>query len=80
MVHFWSIHGMADFRLAPGPGVLDLCPQTQWRHGGHHPPCRHCVSTCGDEERVHGAHISPAAEARLDSNSYGASGGVESAS
>ena len=60
---------MADFRLAPGPGVLDLCLQTQWPHGGHHPPCGRCVSTCGDEVPGPGAHISPAADARLGASS-----------
>ena len=29
----------AEFWLAPGTRTLDLCPQTQWAHGGHHRPC-----------------------------------------
>ena len=32
--------GWPHFRLAPGPGVLDLRPQTQWRHGPSCGPCR----------------------------------------
>ena len=49
----------ADFRLAPCTRTLDLCPQTQWPHGGHHPPCGHCVSTCGDEVPVPSALLRP---------------------
>ena len=39
-VHFWSIHRMAAHTRPPGPGVLDLCPQTQWRHSAPDGECR----------------------------------------
>ena len=69
-VHFWSIHGMAALPAAamyPDAGsVLELHAFRTAHHVGR---AEGMQLTCGDEVPGPGAHISPAADARLGASS-----------
>ena len=70
MVHFWSIHGMAALPAGAGTRRLGSVLELHAFRTDHHVGRAEGMQlTCGDEVPGPGAHISPAADARLGASS-----------